>query len=183
MVCVGHCLDALGSQMCLWPLGVDLWWFITFLFFSSGSRRKQGSHKLAWILHRSAQFHGCCRYTFCSLTHGLKCKSSTKHTVTQQIHLSKNYQMSLPFQTPFQMLNLGGRGWRWGIRGKSGTWQNDFFQYVLNKISTPSNISEFNVIRGNVILNLAFVQLKLATVLNSYLEFTSGSTVLKVNTI
>lgn len=53
-----------GSQMCLWSLDVYSWWYITFLFFSLGSGRKQGSDKLAWILHWSAQFHGCCRYTF-----------------------------------------------------------------------------------------------------------------------
>lgn len=99
-----------GSQMCLWPLNVYSWWYITFLFFSLGSGRKQGSDKLAWILHWSAQFHGCCRYTFYSLTHGLKYKSNTKHTVTQLIHLSKNYQMSLSFQTPLQMFNVGKTG-------------------------------------------------------------------------
>lgn len=83
MVCVGHCLEALEVRCacgcCVYTSGgISL-----FFSFSLGPGRKQGSNKLAWILHWSAQFHGCCRYPFCSSTHSLKCKFSTKRTVAQ----------------------------------------------------------------------------------------------------
>lgn len=78
MAYIGHCLDALkvgcAYGHCVYVSGGILLFFA----FCLGPGRKQRSNKLAWILHWSAEFHGCCRYTFCSVAHSLKCKFSTQ---------------------------------------------------------------------------------------------------------
>lgn len=121
------------SRMCLWPLCIYIWWYITFFAFYLGPGRKQGSDKLAWILHRSAQFHGCCRYTFCSMAHSLKGKFSTQlDNKFTWVRTTKCHYLSKLHSKHSVLRGEGGVE----KEGRSGTWRNYFFQYVLHKIST-----------------------------------------------
>lgn len=117
MAYIGHCLDALKVRCaygrCVYISGGILLFFFFFFFaFCLGSGRKQGSNKLAWILHRSAQFHGCCRYTFCSVAHSLKCKFSTQlHNKFIWVRTTKCHYLS-KLHSKHSVLAGRGRGRR-----------------------------------------------------------------------